>query len=70
MKTVSPRPKHAIYTGSISAAIVLMTSKFGKMKLTWARAPTDKQDRKLSILEIGISQTRQIRSHAGTAVKY
>ena len=54
MKTVSPRPKHAIYTGSISAAFVLivMTSKFGKMKLTWARAPTDKQDRKLSVLEI------------------
>ena len=43
MKTLSPSPKQAIYTGSISASFVLMASKFGKKKLTWARKLTDKK---------------------------
>ena len=28
--TILPRPKQVLYTGSISASFVLMTSKFGK----------------------------------------
>ena len=40
------------YAGSIFCSFLLMKSKFSQNKLTWTRVPTNKTDRKPSVLEI------------------